>query len=369
MPEDVIKPYAGGNPEGPVPRGNQIINVEGGKTIVLTPEAQQAAHASQEFARSFPIYEQAVKKGVNNLDPVSQGRLNEMRAEMRSNPSRPATVVNLHPWDLMFSAGIPLLRGIQVPACPPGQIYSFHHIRVKRFEMFYEEDGTMAYRPLRPIQLAGEFVREFSNKDNDGGGVIIYEGESNPDKVGTVETYDSAGRPMTMDKPGLEYDEDNRPQQIVEKHPVRRSFDEMLKEAIALRNKVYFDKVQRADRDYHLPDGRGRRLITEKHRLMAEVLFAEGIIPVVPEWNLASRMEQGLSENNCPACATPTRQGAFKCASCGHILSAFEAYKAGAIEYGHVSFETMSSDEWEQAEELKAEREKNRSAAFKKKQK
>ena len=50
--------------------------------------------------------------------------------------------------------------------------------------------------------------------------------------------------------------------------------------------------------------------------------------------------------------------------SAPHIAHRIGATNAFAIEYGNVSMDTMTSDEWERAEELKAERDKNRDAAL-----
>ncbi len=336
MPEEAIKPY-----QGPPP----------------TPE---------NFTTAFPQMEATVKKGVNNLDEESQANLNALLAQMRSTPPKPATVINLHPWPLSFGYGNRLLRAITIPACPPGQLVAYSYIRVWRKDWEYNENGTLKFKAITPIQIAAEFIREFSNKDNDGGGVIIYEGEHNPDKVETVEVYDAMGRAQTTSRNSFEYDEENNRVPVIAYDPIRKSFKDVLKEAIAVRNQVYFRKVQAADHDYKLPDGRGKRNITDKHRLMAEVLYAEGVITSLPQWDLGSRLDEGLEEGNCPACASPRRAAAFRCGNCSHILNAYEAYKAGAIEYGHVSMDTMTSDEWEEVEQIKVERDEARNTAMSK---
>lgn len=308
------------------------------------------------FAQAHPELEQAVKKGVNLLDPESQGNLEAVKSMMRSNPAKPATIVNLHPWPLAFGYGNPLLRGITIPACPPSQVYAHAYIRVQRYDKFLTDNGSYNYKPVLPITIAAEFLREFSNKDNDGGGVIIYEGEINPDKVKEVELYDPMGRPITKAVQRWEYDEENNKLPVIGYDPIKGDFQKALKEAIALRNSVYLRKVQAADHDYNLPDGRGRRNITDKHLLMAEVLHAEGILRELPKWNLSPTAEEDLAMGRCPACDAMRKGKGYKC-QCGHILDPLEAYRNSAIEYGHLSMEMLTVDEMEEVEEIRADRE------------
>ena len=343
-----------------------VIPYEGGNQVVLTEQAQATQKAAMDWAMANPHFANAMQgKSKNQLDQESAQALRELEQQMRATPPKPATVVNLHPWPLNFGATNRFLRGINIPACEPGMPYAYAHIRGYRRDWEYNENGTLKFKPILPIQLAAEFVREFSNKDTYGGGVIIFPGDANPEKMldKDVETYDPIGRLITKDEPTIEYDDENHAHPAMMAVPVRRKLAELIAEQRTQRNRVYLNRVRKADQDYKLPNGKGAWLITPVHQLMAEMLFAEHEIPAVPDWNLSSRLEQGLAENSCPACGGDPRQGSFKCSSCGHILNAFKAYEAGAIEYGHVSMETMTSDEWEQVEEIREAREKNRREA------
>jgi hypothetical protein len=359
---DVIKPYSGGEPGGSKPSRPVVHRVEGGQQIVVSPEAQQASKAAQDLSLANATFtEMLTKRGANRLDDASQQRLNEVNMELLSNPPKPATIINLHPWPLSFGYSDLLLRGITVPACPPGQTLMHFHIRAARKEWEYEENGTLKFKIVRPIQLAAQFVREFSNPDNDGGGVIIYEGETNPSKLDLIEGYDPTGRALTTAKVGLVYDEENQAHQVTQQIPVKRSFPEMLKEALAHRNSVYMRKVQKADHDYHLPDGRGKWLLHDKHFLMAEVLLSEGLIVKMPDWNLSDRMEQGLSPHNCKACGDPIKQDAYKCFKCENIVNIVEAFRDGA-PIPESKFEIATTDELEQIAEIKKDRAEARKA-------
>lgn len=320
-----------------------------------TPNNFADAHPELKSAITEPV-----KRGVNLLDPESQANLEAVKAMMRSNPAKPATVVNLHPWPLSFGYGNPLLRGITIPPCMPGQIYSHAYIRVQRYDKFLTDNGSYNYKPILPITIASEFLREFSNRDNDGGGVIIYEGEINPDKVKEIELYDPMGRPITRTVQRWEWDEENNKIPVTGYEPIKGDFQKILKEALTLRNQVYLRKVQAADHDYNLPDGRGRRNITDKHLLMAQVLHADGILRELPKWNLAPTEQEELDMGRCPACDVVRKGKGYKCHNCGHILDPLAAFKAAAIPYGDMSLTLLTVDEMEEVEEIQAEREENR---------
>lgn len=338
---DIIHPYQGG-------------------IVRISEEAQAAARAAQEWAVADPTFTRSKVKGVQELDQDSaQARLEIMR-QMRTTPPKAATIINLHPWPLSFGAISRLLRGITVPPCEIDMPFAYHHIRGYRMDWEYNENGTFKFKPILPIEMAAQFIREFSNKDAYGGGVIIYEGETHPDKMDVVEIYDPIGRPQTTETKGFEYGEENEKIPTLLQTPVKRKLAGLIEEQIKQRNAAYLARVRKADHDYKLPDGRGKWLINDTHLLMAQVLFAQGILQKLPDWNLSDRMEAGLAEHNCPACMASPKEGAFACSACGHILKALEAYRAGAIQWGHASMETMSSDELDEAEEIRTEREANR---------
>ena len=154
-----------------------IVPYEGGQ-VVISEAAQAAAQAAQSWAAADPAMANSLRTGSpNKLDQTSALALKALEQQMRQTPPKPATVINLHPWPLTFGATCRFLRGITVPACEPGMPYAYLHIRGYRRDWEYNEDGSLKFKPILPIQLAAEFVREFSNKDTYGGGVIIYEGD------------------------------------------------------------------------------------------------------------------------------------------------------------------------------------------------
>jgi hypothetical protein len=348
-----------------------IVPYQGGQ-VVLSEQSQAASKAAVEWAAADPSLAALVqgKSKSNQLDQVSAARLRQFEQEMRANPPKAAVIINLHPFPLSFGANSVLMRGITVPACPAGQQYA--HVRIPRYrrDKEYEEDGTFKFMAIHPIRLAAEFVREFTNKDSYGGGVIIYEGDQGPEKLfdKEIETYDPIGRLITRDERGTEYDEENNAHPVMVPVPIKKKLSLLIDEQRQQRNATYLKRVNKANHDYKLPNGKGAWLIRDTDYLMAEVLYAEHQISALPEWNLKSRLDEGMAENGCPGCGADPRAGAFKCSACGHILSAFRAYEAGAIEYGHVSMETMSSDEWEEVEEIREQREKNRAQGMKQRQ-
>ncbi|HEV7674382.1 MAG TPA: hypothetical protein VGQ12_07620 [Candidatus Angelobacter sp.] len=353
-------------PGGPLPSTDRVIPYQGG-AVRLSPAAQQTSKAAEEFAKANPMLDALIsaktaeqRKSANRLDDKSQNSLNDLRARMRSTPAKAATVINLHPWDLMFPSGIRLLRGIQIPACHPGMPFAYHHIRGYRMDWEYNEDGTQKFMEILPITLAAQFVREFSDQHNDGGGVIVYEGDGHPDKMGEVEVYDPIGRVQTREVPGVVFNAEDQEEAAMIAVPIKRKLSELIEEARQVRNRIYLDKYRRAYRDYNLPGGKGKFLVTPKHMLISEVLLSEGLIAKLPDWNPGDRSDEGLEQDNCKACGTPRRKGAYKCLSCNSILNALEAFKDYAIEWGHAKFDALTSDEYAEAEAIYEEREKQK---------
>ena len=343
-----------------------IVPYQGGK-VVLTEAAQAASKAAEEWSTVDPGLTNALtKSGKNNLDTESQNNLNELRRQMRSNPPRPATIVSLLPFPLTFGAGNRWMGALTVPACNPGDgTPAYLHVRGYKIDWAYNENGSLKFFPILPIQRAAQFLREFSNNDAFGCGVIIYEGEGHPDKVDEVETYAPDGRALTNTKRGWDQDDEgNRIPADIET-PIRAKLATLIESERKKRNAVFLNRVQRADHDYKLPDGRGKWLINDVHFKMADVLFAEGVITKKPDWNLQSRLEQGMAAESCP-CGNPVKKESAWCGVCGHILNPLEAYKAGKIEFGHAAFDLMTTDELEEADEIRKEREKKHEAVQKK---
>lgn len=323
-------------------------------------DPQAFRETAEAFAKTFLDIQPGRRNTGNRLDALTNKRLNDIVRRKRSNPPPPATIINLHPWKLEFSTGIPLLRGVTVPPCQPGESYSWKHIRHARHDGFPKEDGTRDFEIIAPIQIAGEFVREFGSDDNYGGGVIIYTGERSPDKVDEVETYDLRGKPIEMQSMAVEYDEEENPVSVPVNVPVKRKLLELIEEQRELRNQRYMRRVQVADSYYKSNDPKLRRLIIDTDRLMAEVLKADGIIPRMPDWNMATAMEQGLAGTNCWCGATP-QIDAPMCPN-GHVISPLLAYQRALIEYGHVSMDGMSAEDWVEVEIIKAKRDEIREA-------
>lgn len=358
---EVIKPYTGSMQVSDVPKGT-------------SPEvaAKITADAAVKFSEVFHEVSNQIKKGQNPLDDITRNNLEDLKRTVRTNGYKHATVFNLNPMPLEFGATNLYLRSIVVPACQPGMAYPAKHvIRHWRHEGLYEEDGSRKFKAIFPIRMAGEFVREYSHKDNYGGGVIICEGDINPEKCGPdfeVETYDALGRPITTPQGALEYDEEGNAIPVVNNLPVRRKLHDLINEARKARNAHYKKVVARMSRDWQLPEGRGKFNVTDVHRMMAAVLMADGELAKLPEFcTEATPEEAGLGDASCKACGNIPKAGAYKCMNCGNILNALEAYKDFAIEFDHAKMAMLTSDELEEAELIKMEREEARQPKPKKK--
>jgi hypothetical protein len=346
-------------PGGALPSKDIVVPYSGGE-VRLSPEAQVAQKAAAEFTSSFQGYQGPnPNRKHNRLDGETQNNLDELVIYMRRNRPKPATIINLHPFELQFNADNILLRGHIIPPCLPGMPYSHKAIRGWRHDNgSYNENGSRKFKAILPIDVAGQFAREFNKIETFGPGVLIYTGDSHPDKVGQVETFDPMGRPITVDVKGEDFDEEDRPFEIVMKQPVMASFPELLRSMRDARNAFYMSRVQEADDWAKQQDGKARRWIQKSHRMMAEMLVAEGRLPFMPDWGLSSKIQQGLAEDNCPSCQNPVKASAFKCVTCGHILDALAAFKDGAIEFDHAKVGLLPDEQYKEAEAIQKEREK-----------
>lgn len=336
-------------PGGSLPSKDVIVPYQGGE-VRLSPEAQVAQKAANEFSSSFQSYQGPGRKH-NRLDVETQANLDELVTQMRRDRPKPATVINLHPFELQFNADNYLLRGHTIPACLPGMPYNYKALRGWRHDGgSYNENGSRKFKPIVPIDVAGQFAREFNKMETFGPGVLIYMGDSHPDKVGMVETYDPMGRLVTVDGQAMEYDEEDKPFAISVKNPVRSPLVDLLKSLRKARNDFYLVQVQKADGWANKDNGKFSSWIQDTHRKMAEILKAEGVIPFVPDWKLSTRLDKGLAEDNCRSCQRPVVKGAYKCEHCGNILDALAAFMDGFIEFEHAKIGLLPDDQYQQAE-------------------
>lgn len=348
-------------PGGPLPANDVITPYQGG-VVRTSPEAQQMAKAAGEFTSSFQGFQGPDQHGRrhNRLDAQTQANLDELVSQMRRDRPKPATVINLHPFELQFNADNYLLRGHTVPACLPGMPYAYKAIRGWRHDGgSYNEDGSRKFKPITPIMVAGEFAREFNKVETFGPGVLIYLGDANPDKVGQVELYDQMGRAITEDKPGYEFDEEDRRIPITVKEPVTGKFIDLVKTLRANRNAFYLAQVRKAER-WVKKGEKFAPFSQDYHIAMAQVLVSEGVIPSVPDelTGLATREQKQIAEDNCPACQHPVKKGAYRCEHCANILDALAAFKDGAIEFEHAKISLLSDEQFGEANKIHRERQR-----------
>ena len=119
---EVIKPFTGDPNEykGPPATADNFAESALG---------QEMAAAAMRPAMPVAIGVPTPMRARRPLDGESQRNLDELYLQVRSNPFKPATVINFHPWDLQFPMTEPYVRGITVPKCQPGDMFSWHHIR------------------------------------------------------------------------------------------------------------------------------------------------------------------------------------------------------------------------------------------------
>src|SRR5437588_9091573 len=262
---------------------------------------------------------------------LHQKRQEEQRRLLRT-VWKEASIVNLMPFPLnvngVLHARLAGPDGNQVPECPVGKRFVRKVISELQWDVRDEGagmDNVDNYTPVIwfPMDLAHDYEREFLDRMGVGG-VIIYEGKQEPE--------------------GPE-------------------FEKMLENARKARNRWLLRKVQEAEADWADTSGRGRKNITELHRKAAEVLLHDKVLKHQPAWLLAINAEGGETPDPCPGCGAVSDANALICKNCSYVHKPIAAYKAAMIAYDDMSMERLTTDEWNEVNAIRAQREEARKAA------
>jgi len=220
--------------------------------------------------------------------------------------------------------------GNQVPACKVGESYA--HFVIQDLHWAIRDEGAGMdnvdnYTPVAivPMELAEDYSREFLDRMGVGG-VIVYQGDENPESPGLTAKLEEARR---------------------------------------ARNVWLLRKVHEAETEWADTSGRGRKNITELHRKAAEVLLNIKMLKHQPAWLLAVNGENGELPDPCPGCGEVADRKAVVCKSCRYVFQPIDAYKAAMIEYDHMSMQRLTEEEWREVNEIKEQRDKAKAAAKK----
>ncbi|HEV7523006.1 MAG TPA: hypothetical protein VGP89_18030 [Candidatus Angelobacter sp.] len=170
--------------------------------------------------------------------------------------------------------------------------------------------------PWLPIELAQDFDREY-NEIQGTGAVFFYEGDKIPESSEVLM--------------------------------------HQLKEAQKNLFKWCEKRCQEADLEF--ANDESRKNITETHREAWRILRRDNVVKDddKPAW-LHSLTTNRVAPELCPGCDKP-KAGAV-CVNCGNVFKPLIAYREGMIEFGHVSFQKMTDDEFKEAQKLQQTRAK-----------
>ncbi len=318
------------------------------------PRAEQAANqlASIVENQQRQTYGATAKEVFLAQKETGQGvrRFQQKRAEEQSRMQymvvSPWSIINLMPFPLNVSGVIQeRLRGEgghQVPPAPlsiphgwkdtddvrygtlpNGVVYVQKIVREPQWSN--RDEGATAdnidnYTPIShlPAEIVKDFDREFIA--GRGWGVLIYQGDHEPTT------------------PGLKH---------------------KLQEALIASNRVLRITL---DQGNSLHASGQTAAIKNNERAAAEMLLERKVITKPPVW-LTITDDISMDVNPCPNCGTMPHKAASVCKSCPYVFSPLKAYDATLIEYGHMSFDRLTVDEWQEANKIKAKRDKARAAA------
>lgn len=285
-----------------------------------------AEKQQREFGGSFDqvFSPEAYGEGVRRMHR-KRNNLEQLMARIKP---RPWSVINLMPFPLNVNGVLHshLMRsdGNQVPACPPGEAYSQLVISEVLYSIKDEGAGmdnldNYNPEPWDPSILAHDYKHEFVTRMGCGG-VVIYEGDEKPE---TGEKKDAV---------------------------------EKAREA---RNQWLLRKVQEAEAEWSDSSGRGRKNITELHRKAAEVLLHDKVLKHQPAWLLATH-QSGKAPQPCPGCGEVAEKNAAVCRHCRYVYDPLMAYESTLIDYDHIAMTRLTTEQWKEANKIKAKREENK---------
>lgn len=299
------------------------------------PQWQQLADKQKrEMGGTFDqvFSQEAYGEGVRRMQRKRQN-FDAMMARLKP---RPWTVVNLMPFPLnvngVLHSHLIGKDGNQVPACPVGKSYE-HRVITDVLYSIKDEGAGMDNldnynpEPWDPSQLAHDYVREFVTRMGCGG-VIIYEGDELPEKCGQTENVEKA----------------------------RKN-----------RNQWLLRKVQEGEAEWSDTSGKGRKNITELHRKAAEVLLHDKVLKHQPAWLLATH-DIDQAPTPCPGCGEAPDKNAAVCRHCNYVYNPLKAYESTLIDYDHIAMTRLTTEQWREANQIKAERDEKKRKAGEEKQ-
>jgi hypothetical protein len=258
-------------------------------------------------------------------------RLHRTRTEMQDMLKDmrwfPWSVVNLMPYPLNVNGVIHsriAVNGNQIPACTIGSPYVQKvlgevHWDVKDLGAGFDNIDNFSSIPWIPKKLAEDYIHEFI--DGAHWGVMAYEGEAPPDSSS-----------------GLKH---------------------KLQEAEQARNRYLVAQCQVADAIWGMPN---RRIeVVNHHRDAAAMALHLKLISRKPEWLVAGPILLGQNTEPCPNCGEIPEKRFAQCKTCGFVYDPLRAYKMALIPYGDLAMDRMTSEQWAEANEIKAQRDLARS--------
>ena len=288
--------------------------------MAITRSQEAQAEMSNMSALGAPVQ---VVNGRPTFSPAQgernlklQAKATRLAERMMKIGVRAATIISMRPFPINpqgeHSSNYPL------PPCPVGEKF------VKRVIPWYEtsvinnEHGEQDVEEVLPIDIANDIQRQ-QNKSGYRG-VIVYMGERDP--LGPMDPRD---------------------------HEMRNLAKELEAEEKAMTEE--FRRYVQDANDAH-NNGKGKSVITDKHRGAASWMLARKLLSKQPDWLLESRTVDEVPAP-CPVCgAEPTTKQALQCVKCATWLKPFEAVKAGLIspadEGGRLALQRCTRKELEE---------------------
>lgn len=314
-------------------------------TIVITPDMQRA-NAEALLGKDPGKYRDPGARWTANR------RVDIERMLKMAEADKPVTILNLNPFALKINGGVYFPD--EIAACPPGQPYTVHVIRVSRWghkDLGCDAQNMMQMEPVPaiPLVLAAEYIREYVQQDGGFGGVLCYVGDHDPAGI---------KKGATVRVPEIAYSD--RGEFYVEVR--ERDFHELLGTVRRKRNNSIIYRLQSANAWYE--NDSQRMNVNDTHRDLARLALDEGLIPELPRWVMQANVLQEKQPDPCPSCQSVPKPGAIMCANCSYIIDIVETFRLRPSEctYGSAEMDRLTPEQWKVVDAIHAERVKARNA-------
>lgn len=301
--------------------------------LPITPETDALLADGKIQPNPFAIIRGARK--LSKDEAWTMARRREQEATFKwSHWDDPCIVVNMNPFPLFVNGGH--LFGKQIPACPADKPFVYAVLDEVKWSLQDQGAGLDNVPhfypwPVFPGAQACEYIRAYT-VEQEAGGVLAFYGRGIPENLD-----------IDVEIPIMRTGDDTDAKQYIER--ARANLKVVWDNAKERRDVSLFRRMQRAISNYE--NDNTRHLLDDVDRNDAYMAKAIGLIADLPRYCMITTLQDSeKKEKTCLGCGMVSPASAAICRHCAqYVFDVVGAYKAGIIEFGHMSMDRASDEE------------------------